>query len=225
MTNQRAFLGWPGWRHLRFAWLQTVLVSGWFALVYVGANAFTASRVARVRVHLDAELQLPLLPSFSVIYMSIYALFLLAPFVLRTRRGIIQLAITQALAILVAGICFLMIPAQLAYAPPENLGVWQGLFQFADRVNLDYNLVPSLHVTLSVICIELLVEHAGAPAKAILRLWGVAIAASTLLTHQHHLLDVVTGWLLAFVCLKIAQRIEKLIPPSELSTPAARYST
>jgi hypothetical protein len=32
--------------------------------------------------------------------------------------------------------------------------------------------------------------------------WAVMIAASTVLIHQHHLLDVATGWLLALVCVK-----------------------
>ena len=224
-TERRSFLAWPGWAHLRFAWLQTALVSAWFALVFIGANEFTAHRAARWRVHLDAELRLPLIPAFLVIYMSIYVLFLAAPFVLRTRREISAMAIAQSLAILLAGICFLLIPTQLAYAPPENLGVWQGLFRFADGLNLDYNLVPSLHVALSVACIEMFAARASFIGKCFLRGWGLLIAASTLLTHQHHLLDAATGWLLAFAALWLAQRIEKLFSPSELSTPSARYST
>src|SRR6202000_1883741 len=118
-----------------------------FALIFCGADWITGHRSLRVRVHLDAELQIPLIPSFTLIYMSIYLLFVAAPFVLRTRREIITLVISQAMAIAIAGICFLLIPAQLAYAPPTDaqLGVWKELFNFADRLNLDYNLVPSLH--------------------------------------------------------------------------------
>lgn len=208
LAERQPFLAWPGWAHLRFAWVQTAIVSFWFAVVFVGADSFTAHRALRVRVHLDAELHIPLVPSFTLIYMSIYALFVAAPFVLRTRREIITLAVTQALAISIAGICFLLLPAQLAYAPPSDsqLGIWKGLFNFADRLNLDYNLVPSLHVALSIICTELFAVHATVGGKCLLRTWGLLIAASTILTHQHHLLDAVTGYILAWAMVKIFAR-------------------
>jgi PAP2 superfamily len=207
-AERRPFLAWPGWAHLKFVWVQTSIVSLWFAVVFVGADWFTAHHARRVRVHLDAELNIPLVPSFTLVYMSIYALFLVAPFVLRTRREVTTLALSQALAISLAGICFLLIPAQLAYAVPSDsqLGVWKGLFHFADRLNLDYNLVPSLHVALSIICIELFAVHLTFGGKCLLRAWGVLIAASTILTHQHHLLDAVTGYLLAFVVVKVFVR-------------------
>jgi membrane-associated phospholipid phosphatase len=39
-------------------------------------------------------------------------------------------------------------------------------------------------------------------AKIALWSWVVLIAASTVLIHQHHILDVVTGWLLAVISVK-----------------------
>jgi hypothetical protein len=190
-------VAWPGWPHFRFALRLILLVGVWFGLVYVGADWVTAHRAARVRVHLDAELSVPLVPGFLIAYMSLYVLFLALPFVLRTRREATSLAIAQFVIILAAGLGFLLIPAQLAYAPPRDLGMWEPLFHFADRLNLDYNLVPSLHVAMSIVCIEVYSQHAGATGRIALRGWGLVIAASTLLTHQHHVLDVVTGYCLA----------------------------
>ncbi len=209
LLERRPFLAWPGWGHIKIAWVLSAGVSLWFALVFTGADWFTGQRALRVRVHLDAELQIPLIPAFTLVYMSIYALFFAVPFVLRTRREMITLAFAQALAISLAGICFLLIPAQLAYAPATDsqLGAWQGLFHFADRLNLDYNLVPSLHVALSIICIELFAVHAGRKGKVLLRIWGMLIAASILFTHQHHLLDALTGYLLALAMVKIVSRL------------------
>lgn len=139
------------------------------------------------------------MPSFVVAYMSIYLLFLAVPFVLRSRREAASLAIAQFVTILVGGFGFLLIPARLAYAPPGGgeLGRWEPLFHLADRMNLDYDLVPSLHVAMSIVCIEAFTRHAGSAGKVALRSWGLVIAASTLLTHQHHLLDVITGYGLA----------------------------
>lgn len=191
------FLAWPGWTQIRFAVGLTMSIGAWFAFVFVGADWLTAHHAARVRVHLDAELWLPLVPGFLIVYMSIYLLFLAVPFVLRSRREAASLAIAQFVTIFVGGLGFLLIPARLAYHPHGDLGRWGPLFHLADRLNLDYDLVPSLHVAMSVVCIEAFVRHAGATGKIVLRSWGLLIAVSTLLTHQHHVLDVVTGYALA----------------------------
>lgn len=203
-------LAWPGWTHLRFAWRLTFAVTALFGVVYFGANWVTAHRTFRVRVHLDSELNLPLIPEFTLVYMSIYALFLAAPFILRTQREIKLLAKAEASAILIAGICFLLFPAQLAYAPAteSQLGEWKGLFNFASRLGLDYNLAPSLHVALSIVCIELFARHAAPSETILLRAWGIGIAMATLFIHRHHVLDVVTGYLLAFCVVTFPHRRE-----------------
>jgi hypothetical protein len=208
--ERRPHFAWPGKPHLARTRLLTILVAAWFGIVFVGANWITAHRLTRVRVHLDAELDIPFVPAFTVVYMSIYLLFAAAPFVLRTPREITRLAAAQTITISLAGIGFLLIPAQLAYAPPTNaqLGLWKPLFVFADRLNLDYNLVPSLHIALAVVCVEMFVVHAGTAGKILWRSWAGLIAASTLLTHQHHVVDAVTGYLLALAVVKWMSRFE-----------------
>lgn len=206
--NNNPFLAWPGWPHLRFAWLQTFFVSTFFVFIYGGANWITSQHATRVRIHFDFELQLPLVPAFTLIYMSIYGLFLAVPFVLRTRREIKTMVVAQTTTILISGICFLLVPAKLAFPQPTDsqLGMWRELFLLADQLNLDHNLLPSLHVALSVVCIEMFSPRAGLGGKIILRSWGVAIAAATWFTHQHHLADAVTGFLLALAIVKISRR-------------------
>jgi len=212
--RQEPFLAWPGWRHLRFAWVLSLAGAAWFVWVYAGANALTAHRAARVRVHFDAELGFPFVPEAVVIYMSIYLLFLAAPFIIRQRNDFFALSMTLNLVVLLSGLCFLAVPAQLAFAPPQDLGAFPELFRFADRLNLTYNLVPSLHVALSVLCIAAFSGRANPAGKVLFWIWAVAIALSTLLTHQHHVIDVVAGFALAligyrFVYLKRFNRVER----------------
>jgi membrane-associated phospholipid phosphatase len=141
----------------------------------------------------------------TLFYMSIYGLFLLAPFVLRTRREFRAAVVTMVVATALAGIGFLLFPAELAFAPAreEQLGVWAGLYHVADDLNLTYNLLPSLHVAFAVICVALFSPRAPGLVQALLWLWALLIAASTVLTHQHHVLDAVTGWLLALICVRL----------------------
>lgn len=189
------FLGWPGWPFLRFAWLLSLANGLWFAVVYVGCDWITARRSLRIPVHLPIELSIPFEPAAVLIYTSIDLLFLIGPFVIRQRREFVALILSLALATFIGGIGFLLVPTQPAYGPPGDLGIWAGLFHFADAVNLTYNMAPSLHVAFSVCCITAFARHAAARGKTLLWLWAVAISLSTLLTHQHHLADVFTGWI------------------------------
>lgn len=202
------FLAWPGWAHLRFAGLLSAANGLWFVLVYGGADRLTALRGLRVPVHLAAELRIPFVPAMTVFYMSLYLLFLLAPFVLRTRQEFRAVVLTMASVILVSGITFLLLPAELAFSPPrpEELGAWAGLFHLADALNLTYNLLPSLHVAFAVVCVSALSPHAPPAGRVFLWLWAALIAASTVLIHQHHVLDVLTGWLLALACGRLVRR-------------------
>lgn len=202
------FLAWPGWAHLREAALLSLANALWFLLVYGGADRLTAHRAFRVPVHFQAELRLPFVPWMTVFYMSLYGLFLLAPFVLRTRREFRAAVATMVVAITIAGIGFLLLPAELAFAPAreDQFGPWAGLYHVADDLNLTYNLLPSLHVTFAVICVAIFSPRAPRPVRAILWLWAFLIAASTVLTHQHHVLDAVTGWLLALLCVRWVAR-------------------
>jgi len=221
-VKDEPFLAWPGWPHLREAFLLSLADTLWFLIVYGGMDRLTAYRTFRVPVHLSAELGLPFVPAMTVFYMSVYGLFFLAPFVLRTRREFRATVATMAAAIAVAGIGFLLFPAELAFAPAreEQLGIWAGLYHVADDLNLTYNLLPSLHVTFAVICVAIFSPRAPRPVQAFLWLWALLIAASTVLTHQHHVLDAVTGWLLALACVRWVFRPALRGLPSRPADPA-----
>jgi membrane-associated phospholipid phosphatase len=148
---------------------------------------------------------IPFVPSMTVFYMSIYLLFLAGPLILRKRREIRGLVGTLAVIIFCGGIGFLLFPADLAFATPQEgeLGVWAGLFHLADKLNLTYNLLPSLHVALAVACVGVYAERAPLVGKILLWLWAMMIAVSAVLTHQHHVMDAVTGWALAVAAVKV----------------------
>jgi membrane-associated phospholipid phosphatase len=210
-------LHWPSLRHFGYTLLLSLGVTAWFALVYGGASYLTARRALRVRVHLDAELAVPLVPAAVLGYVSIYALFSLPPFVLRTRREVQALALTLLAVILVAGVGFLLFPAEPAYPPHEHVGAWTGLFQFAETMALKYNMVPSLHVAMSVVFTAAFAERTGMRGKVFLWTWAVVIALSTLLAHEHHVIDVVTGFALGaagYALVYRRWRAREIPPPS-----------
>lgn len=203
-----AFLAWPGWPHLLYAWGLSLANGMWFLVVFGGSDLLTAHRTLRIPVHFAAELDLPLVPAMTAFYMSIYLLLLAGPFIVRTRSEFRALILTLAAIIGTAGAGFLLVPAQLAFAPvsEEALGIWSAAFHLADRLNLTYSLLPSLHVAMTVACVAAFSTHARGIGKTLLWTWAAAIAASTVLIQQHHVLDVLAGWLLAGACVRLVFR-------------------
>jgi membrane-associated phospholipid phosphatase len=198
------FWHWPGWCHVGHALVLGGAVTLWFALIYGGADFLTVRRSLRVRFHFDAELAMPFVPASVLIYLSIYFLFWLAPFILRSGRELKSLAWTLAAVIFVAGIGFLLFPAELEFPAPGDMGMWTGLVRFAKQVALTYNLAPSLHVALAVVCVAVYCRQCGAIGKLLLWLWAGAIGVSTLLLHQHYVMDVATGFLLGLAAVKVS---------------------
>ena len=187
----------PSWNHLQYALALGFAQSLWFGLVYGGACYLASTHTYRVRVHFDAELDIPFVPGMVVFYMSILLLFLTTPFILRTRQELRALAVTMAAATLIAGVCFVLLPSDVAFRAPSRSSMWGGLLRFADLINLHYNQLPSLHVALSIICLDVFSRRTGAIGKVLWWSWAAAICLSTVLIHEHHVLDVVTGIILA----------------------------
>jgi membrane-associated phospholipid phosphatase len=173
----------------------------WWLFIFRGADWLTSRHDFRVRIHCDAELNIPFVPAMVLGYLSINGLFLLAPFVLRSRRELNGLMVSMATVILVAGICFVLIPSEPAFPDRSEtsqehlLGM---LLIGAKQVALRHNMVPSLHVALSALCALAFATRAWTLGKALLTIWVGLIALSTLLIHQHHVVDVVTGFALAW---------------------------
>ena len=191
------FLGWPGWGIFVEALVLAAAQTLWWMVVYFGADWLTGLRAERVRIHLDAELKIPFIPALILVYRSIDLMFPLAPFILRSRAEIRGLTLTLGIVTGIAGVGFLMAPARSAY-PQQEQGMWEPLYAWNQRIVLTYNMVPSLHVALSVVTLAAYSLRCGKVGKGLLAVWGTAIALSTLLTHQHHLLDVATGLILGW---------------------------
>ena len=174
-----------------------------FGVLYPLVNWLTGVRASTFGLYLDGERAIPFLPAWIWIYLSINLLFMLPPLFMRASD--MPLLGKRMLAATVAGCAiFLLLPARLGFervVPADGLynPVFGGLFQ-ADG---PHNLVPSLHVTYASLCILSFQAAArGWLARAAWGLWLAAIMASTVLVHQHHLLDVASGLLLAVAIVR-----------------------
>lgn len=176
-----------------------LLVLLWI-VVYGGADFLAVQHAYRVRLHFDFELQIPLWPQFAAVYLSLFPMLWLSPFVLHEEDQLRQFATSLGWLIAISGIGFVLMPSIPAYDPPVVTGRSQAVFGLADYLNLDFNMLPSLHVGMAVLCAATYSRGTGRTAMVCFWTWAIAISASTLVTHQHHIADVVTGAALA-VCV------------------------
>jgi protein-tyrosine phosphatase/membrane-associated phospholipid phosphatase len=173
-------------------------LSALFLLVYGGTNWVTSLRADVGTWYFPWELAIPFVPLLIIPYMSIDLFFVAAPFLCRDRREMTVLARRITFSILVAGVFFLLMPLRLAFAPEEPVGGVLGVvFDTFRGMDRPYNLFPSLHITLRTILAVTYARHTRGLVKIACQVWFSLIGFSTVLTHQHHLVDVAGGFVLA----------------------------
>lgn len=178
-------------------------LSGLFLIVYGGCNWITAHRGNVGTFYFEWEHKIPFLPLFILPYMSIDLFFVAAPFLSRTDRELSIFAKRIAAAISVAGICFLLFPLRFAFPRPHGHG-WPGaLFDWFRGMDAPYNLLPSLHAAFTLVLIDIYFRHTRGVIRLATMTWFVLIALSPVLTYQHHLIDIVGGFVLAGYCFYV----------------------
>jgi len=190
-----------------FYWLFWISVA--FFTVYPTCNWVSNQRADTLGLYLLAELNIPFVPQFVWAYLSLYLLFLIPPFFLSHQR--MNILGRQLITVtLFCGLVFLLLPTQLGFerAVPEA-PFYSALFANLFAIDLPHNMVPSLHVAFStLILFTLLSDSRSALAKTLFGVWLVLICASTIFVHQHHLLDVATGLLVAAFFYRVATKGE-----------------
>lgn len=187
----------PGvWRAFAVAGLRLLLL---FAAVFYGAEWWTAHHTRRISVAFGAELGMPWWPPAYAVYFSVLAVPFLMLARARSPRQVRAWERRMALALLLALPCFLWLPSTPGYPPPpaEQLETWGDVRGAAQLIAGQYNLLPSLHVALSAVTMLAVAPLVSLRLRAAMGLWWAALVASVLLTHQHHVADVLAGTLLA----------------------------
>jgi membrane-associated phospholipid phosphatase len=182
-----------------------------FFAVYPACNWITSQRDYSLDLHWEAELQIPFIPEFIWGYLSMYILFLLPPFFLSARQ-LLALGRSLILATLVSGVMFLLFPSKLGFDriipdTPFYAFIYNKLFS----IDLPHNMVPSLHVVYStVITFSIANTSKSIAFRSCCFAWLLLLCLSTLFVHQHHLLDVVSGLVLALITQRYAAGEEPL---------------
>lgn len=190
-----------------------------FLVVYSGCNVLTSLRSDVGTIAFAWERHTPFVPLMIVPYMSIDLFFVLAPFLSTSDGERQRLAARIVMAILVAGLFFLVFPLRFAFERPVAPGALGALFDWFRAMDLPFNLAPSLHIALRTILAELYHRHTRGALRVAAHVWFFLIGLSTLLVWQHHLVDVVTGFILGGFCLIAFREPDADAPCSRVPNP------
>ena len=194
----------------------SITLSLLFLIVYGGCNWITARRANIPTFYFEWERGIPFMPFFILPYMSIDLFFVAAPFLCRTGRELSVLAKRIAFVIVVAGICFLLLPLRFAFPRPHADGWLGATFDWFRGMDGPFNLLPSLHAALMLILADVYFRRTSGMLRSAIMLWFVLIALSPVFTYQHHLIDIVGGFILAAFCFWIFRERDLSSPRSEL---------
>jgi membrane-associated phospholipid phosphatase len=177
-----------------------------FLIVYGSCNWITSRRANVGTIYFEWEREIPFVPFLILPYMSIDLFFIVAPFLCRTDRELSIFAKRVAAAIIVAGICFLLLPLRFAFPRPHADGWLGALFDWFRGMDAPHNLLPSLHAALTLILLDVYFRHTRGFVRVAIMIWFVLMALSPVLTYQHHVIDIAGGIVLAAFCFWLFRR-------------------
>jgi membrane-associated phospholipid phosphatase len=191
----------PGGAALRWkALVVSVALSILFVVVYGGCLWITVRRHDVGVFYFEWERAIPFVQWMILPYLSIDLFFIAAPFLFANERALHLYAWRVATTIVFAGVCFLVFPLRFAFPRPEATG-WLGeLFDRFRALDAPHNLCPSLHAALLILLLGVYARHLRGAWRALVLSWFFLVGCSPLLTHQHHVIDILAGFILAGVC-------------------------
>ena len=198
-------------------WRSLMLVSwgfgaGW-ALCWFGGCWLSGRAPERIDGSFEWERGIPFVAAALPIYLSLDLAMLLLPMPFRSGRDIAPLALTLLAQSVVAAVCFAIFPLRTGFTErPE--GIWGEAFGFIGLPNLGENgYAPSLHVAFAVTIAACLGWRWGGWRRLGLPLWAAGVAVSTVLVHEHLVIDALTGAALGLATIPLLRRLEGRWPP------------
>ena len=167
-----------------------------FLLVYIPTNHLLDS-VSPLQPYFKWEKTTPLIDWMIIPYLSLYLLFIFPLFFLG-QKELRDLGLAFALSTLVAGGLFVLFPIKPDFIRVIPDGFTTVLYRHLYKLDQARNLLPSLHVTYAGLyflsCNNI---FKSTISKILFGSWIALIVASTFFTHQHHIIDIISGIILA----------------------------
>lgn len=186
--------------------------AGW-ALCWFGGCWLSGRAAVRIDGSFEWERAIPFVAAAVPVYLSLDLVMLLLPLPFRSGRDIAPLALTLLAQSAVAATSFALFPLRTGFVErPE--GIWGQAFGAIGLPNLGaHGYAPSLHVAFATTIAACLAQRWRGWWKPTLVLWAAGVAVSTVLVHEHLVIDAITGAALGVATIPMLRRLERRWPP------------
>lgn len=159
------------------------------------SHELSAMREVRHQLYFDWESTIQFRWWALPLYFSLDIAVILFPFFFKSWRDAIAPVGTLLVQTAIAAIFFVLVPIDPGY---ETNGVWGPYFyEYFGLENLSrWNHAPSLHISYVFTIAWFLGFRCCKTTIAFAMLWAFAVSISTMLVHEHHLICVLSGFVL-----------------------------
>ncbi|HEY2903146.1 MAG TPA: phosphatase PAP2 family protein [Polyangia bacterium] len=205
-----------------YRWTRGLGMGAVQSLVYFGIGHATFPRSTELlRTRLDDAI--PFWPWTSWFYLPFYAgIFIICIVSFRSRRLFNRGLLSVVMVMIVGAVCHLLIraeyPRPILHPPYPDLSA--AFMAWVQRVDRPGNVFPSLHVAQTSTLAFLLCRDR--PRLGVVTVvMGALLALSTLTTKQHFIVDVISGYALAFAARALAlYKLPRPAAPAVTPPPA-----
>lgn len=182
-----------------YVWVMVPWLIAYFSVQALGRapDAFSLA--------LPFERTWPVVQWTEAVYVSAYLLVPTAPLLALSARGLRRLAVSGAVGTIVVTLLWLVVPVTATNRPFDADGVMGQLLAWEQATSTGVAAFPAFHVLWPLLVAELWADNGRVSRRAWWPVagwtWAVAIAASTLTTGMHTLLEVIAAVVL-FVPLR-----------------------
>lgn len=192
---------------LRLRIISAALLGVFCLATYGACNTIAVWRQPERCLAMAWEYQIPRINWTVVPYWFLDIMVVAAPIIAQRYDEWRTLIRRMVLAFLIACVVFLVFPCRCGYerSIPDDWTAW--MFRLLHATDHPYNQAPSLHVCEAIFTAPVLLARFNSRIiRATIVAWFALGALATLLTWQHHLVDVITGAMLGFGIVALVRK-------------------